>query len=103
MFQSAFYPGGGIDTFGTRAALGGNGEQVEALKGFLKALGKDPDAYGSIITAQQAVTTELIGDVFHKRDEYDELSIEISNNAKPGGVIAGIMADARADAVVSKR
>ncbi|MFI6347801.1 hypothetical protein [Streptomyces sp. NPDC050560] len=89
---------GGVDikTYGADANLGdidGN-----ALNRFLGSVGKDPDAYGSIINAQQAVTTELVDDAFRDGD-LDDISLEVNNRVEPGAKIAGVMAESRTHAI----
>lgn len=86
----------GVKTYGVDADLG---DPPGQLKDFLSAVGKDPDAYGAILNSQQAVTTELINEGYHNKDEYDQFSAEITNRVKPGAEIAGIMAESRTQAV----
>ncbi|MFE7116770.1 hypothetical protein ACFU99_15280 [Streptomyces sp. NPDC057654] len=69
------------------------------LQQFLGAVGQDPDAYGSISNAQQAYTTALVHDVVKHRDQYDNLGDPIHNAVYPGGQIAGIMTEARTEAI----
>jgi hypothetical protein len=66
---------------------------------FLGAVGQDPSAYGAITNAQQAYTTALVHDVLAHRAEHSELDAAIGNAVHPGGEIAGIMSEARAQAV----
>ncbi|MER7035392.1 hypothetical protein ABT334_30885, partial [Streptomyces albidoflavus] len=86
-----------IPTYGSNANLGDS--SPGRLKDFLAAVGKDPNAYGAIINSQQAVTTELINDVYHDKARYQELSPEIGNRVTPGAEVAGIMAESRTQAV----
>ncbi|WP_244230048.1 DUF6571 family protein [Kitasatospora albolonga] len=66
---------------------------------FLGAVGQDPDAYGAISHAQQAYTTALVADVFRHPDRPD-MGEAIRNAVHPGGEIAGMMAEAKAHAVI---
>ncbi|MEV4682074.1 hypothetical protein [Streptomyces kurssanovii] len=66
---------------------------------FLGAVGQDPQAYGAITNAQQAYTTALVSDVFHNPDDHGDTQAAIQNAVHPGGEIAGIMTEARAQAV----
>ncbi|NUL07481.1 hypothetical protein HRW07_30545 [Streptomyces lunaelactis] len=87
-----------IKTYGSNAELGSL-HRDGILQNFLGAVGKDPDAYGAIINAQQAVTTELVSDTFHSRGRFEEVSPEVGNQVRPGAEIAGIMAESRTQAV----
>ncbi|MFE5513647.1 hypothetical protein ACFQ9J_24235 [Streptomyces sp. NPDC056529] len=66
---------------------------------FLGAVGQDPDAYGAITNAQQAYTTMLVTDVFQHPERHGDPSDALENAVHPGGEIAGIMTEARAQAV----
>ncbi|MEU9996825.1 DUF6571 family protein [Streptomyces sp. NPDC050848] len=66
---------------------------------FLGAVGQDPQAYGAITNAQQAYTTALVSDVFHNPEKHGDTQAAIENAVHPGGEIAGIMTEARAQAV----
>ncbi|MGW7461473.1 hypothetical protein [Streptomyces sp. NPDC054797] len=78
-----------------------NGEMAEFNKAdmaaFIGAVGQDPDAYGAITTAQRAFTTTLINDVIAHRSEYEEIDAAITVAVHPGGQIAGILSEARAE------
>lgn len=67
---------------------------------FLGEVGQDPDAYATITSAQQAYTTLMVDRVVNEETQ-STVSLEqrISNAVAPGAVIAGIMSEARADAV----
>ncbi|WP_051857890.1 DUF6571 family protein [Streptomyces cellulosae] len=109
--QGAFMGDGStVGTHGASAHLGNfdltsnpEGLSPGVLKNFLGAVGKDPDAYGAIITSQEAVTTDLVNEAFHDADKYKELAPEIANRVDPGGEIAGIMAESRTQAVVDEK
>ncbi|MFI8321855.1 hypothetical protein [Streptomyces sp. NPDC085529] len=80
------------------------GEKAEfdkhTMSQFLGAVGQDPDAYGAITNAQQAVTTALVSDVFQNPEKYADTGEAVRNAVHPGGEIAGMMSEARAQAVV---
>ncbi|WP_411148593.1 hypothetical protein [Streptomyces sp. A30] len=109
--QGAFMGDGSVvGTHGASAHLGNfdvttnpEGLSPGALKNFLGAVGKDPDAYGAIVTSQEAVTTDLVNEAFHDAGKYKELAPEIANRVDPGGEIAGIMAESRTQAVVDEK
>ncbi|MEV6326242.1 hypothetical protein [Streptomyces sp. NPDC051909] len=67
---------------------------------FLGAVGQDPDAYGAITNAQQAYTTALVSDVFQHPERHGDTGEAVRNAVHPGGEIAGMMSEARAQAVV---
>ncbi|MCX5082028.1 hypothetical protein [Streptomyces sp. NBC_00401] len=91
-----------IKTFGANAELAQYHESG-ALANFLGGVGKDPEAYGSILNAQQAVSTEMINEAYHDKDKYDDFRGEVANRVAPGSEIAGIMAEARAQSVYDDR
>ncbi|MFG2878256.1 hypothetical protein ACGFYU_25155 [Streptomyces sp. NPDC048337] len=64
---------------------------------FIGAVGQDPDAYGAITNSQRAFTTTLINDVVAHRGEYEDLDAAIKTAVHPGGQIAGILSEARAE------
>ncbi|MFE1830089.1 hypothetical protein [Streptomyces yangpuensis] len=64
---------------------------------FIGAVGQDPDAYGAMTTAQRTFTTALVNDVFAHRGEYDDVDAAIRVAVHPGGEIAGMLAQARAE------
>ncbi|MFI8502450.1 hypothetical protein ACIGFK_28690 [Streptomyces sp. NPDC085524] len=67
------------------------------MAAFIGAVGQDPDAYGAITNSQRAFTTTLINDVVAHRTEYDDLDAAIKSAVHPGGQIAGILSEARAE------
>ncbi|WP_415951351.1 DUF6571 family protein [Streptomyces sp. KLOTTS4A1] len=69
------------------------------MAGFLGVVAQDPQAYGAITNAQQAYTTALVHDVFQNKDHYPDMGEAIANTVHPGGEIAGMMTEARAQAV----
>ncbi|MFJ6016144.1 DUF6571 family protein [Streptomyces sp. NPDC092952] len=66
---------------------------------FLGAVGQDPQAYGTITNAQQAYTTALVSDVFQNPDKHGDTGEAVRNAVHPGGEIAGMMTEARAQGV----
>ncbi|MFJ6697841.1 hypothetical protein ACIQM4_17475 [Streptomyces sp. NPDC091272] len=92
-----------IRTYGSNADLESLAED-NSLRNFLGAVGKDPDAYGAIVTSQQAVTTELVNDATHQRAQLGaSLQAEVNNSVAPGSLITGIMADSRTQAVYDEK
>ncbi|MEU0371266.1 DUF6571 family protein [Streptomyces sp. NPDC006283] len=69
------------------------------MAAFLGAVGQDPQAYGAITNAQQAYTTALVSDVFHNPEKHGDTGAAVRNAVHPGGEIAGIMTEARAQAI----
>ncbi|AQT72704.1 hypothetical protein [Streptomyces sp. fd1-xmd] len=67
------------------------------MAAFVGAVAQDPDAYGAITNAQRAFTTTLINDVIAHRAEYEEIDAAITVAVHPGGQIAGILSEARAE------
>ncbi|MET9573063.1 hypothetical protein ABZY34_28815 [Streptomyces virginiae] len=64
---------------------------------FIGAVGQDPDAYGAMTTAQRTFTTALVSDVFAHQGEYDDVDAAIKVAVHPGGEIAGMLSQARAE------
>ncbi|MET9422708.1 DUF6571 family protein [Streptomyces sp. NPDC006540] len=71
----------------------------DEMAAFLGAVGQDPQAYGAITNAQQAYTTTLVSDVFHNPERHGDTGEAVRNAVHPGGEIAGMMTEARAQAV----
>lgn len=80
-----------IKTFGERADF-----KKSDMARFLGAVAQDPEAYGVITTAQQTHTTALVSDVIAHRADHSELDTAIANAVNPGGQIAGMLSEARA-------
>nr|WSW59936.1 hypothetical protein OG513_15830 [Streptomyces sp. NBC_00998] len=78
-----------------------NGEMADFHKAdmaaFIGAVGQDPDAYGAITNSQRAFTTTLINDVIAHRAEYEDVDAAIKSAVHPGGQVAGILSEARAE------
>ncbi|MFF7332967.1 hypothetical protein [Streptomyces sp. NPDC008150] len=82
-----------------------NGAPVEmtetTAERFLAEVGQDPDAYATITTAQQAYTADVVNDVINGDSQSSVADAErLRNAARPGGFIAGILSESRADAVL---
>ncbi|MFK0048166.1 hypothetical protein ACIQU4_29580 [Streptomyces sp. NPDC090741] len=63
---------------------------------FLGAVAQDPEAYGAITNANQAFTAVLVNDIVQHRGEYTLLGDAMGVAVQPGGQIAGMMTEARA-------
>ncbi|MFH0244827.1 hypothetical protein ACGRHY_20935 [Streptomyces sp. HK10] len=63
-------------------------------------MGRDPDAYAAITSAQQSYTPLTVDGVFYEETR-SRVSLEqmVGGAVAPGDVTAGIMSDARTDAV----
>ncbi|MDV9197692.1 DUF6571 family protein [Streptomyces sp. Wh19] len=83
-----------IKPFGTPAEF-----KKDEMAFFLGAVGQDPQAYGAITNAQQAYTTALVSDVFQHLDKHSDIGEAVRNAVHPGGEIAGIMTEARAQGI----
>ncbi|MEU1499682.1 hypothetical protein [Streptomyces sp. NPDC005732] len=96
-FQSSLAGGGGqFTSFGEAARL-----NPEFAHRFLAEVGQDPDAYASITSAQQAYTANVVNDVINGDSDSAVSDAERLRNAtRPGGIVAGIMSESRADAVL---
>ncbi|MEU6422213.1 DUF6571 family protein [Streptomyces spiralis] len=98
-FQRAMYkedPNSDLfPTFGAAANL----DTGHAAR-FLGAVGQDPGAYAAITSAQQAYTSDLVDHVING-DSQSTASLDgrVAAAVSPGATIAGIMSDARADAI----
>jgi hypothetical protein len=84
-----------LPTFGSPAGLdSGNAQR------FLGEVGQDPDAYASITSAQQAYTAQVVDRVINgESNSTASLDGRVGTAVAPGAAIAGIMSDARADAI----
>ncbi|MDH6133129.1 hypothetical protein P3T37_002523 [Kitasatospora sp. MAA4] len=83
-----------MPSFGAPANLE-NGDTVKLLA----TLGRDPDAYGSIVQAQEAYTRAQVQDVMLHSANHHDLTAAVGNAAQPGGTVEGIMSGARANEV----
>ncbi|MET9696019.1 DUF6571 family protein [Streptomyces sp. NPDC006529] len=82
-----------IITNGVRAVF-----DTTDMAAFIGVVAQDPDAYGAMTNAQRVFTTALITDVIAHRHQYDigYLDAGIAAAVNPGGQIAGILSEARA-------
>jgi len=72
------------------------------LQQFLVATAQNPDAYGAINNAQQAYTTTLVHQVIGDPEKYPNPEISVGNAIHPGAEIAGMMTEARAQAIYDR-
>ncbi|WP_329290114.1 hypothetical protein [Streptomyces sp. NBC_01455] len=96
-FQSSLAGGGEqFTSFGESARL-----NPEFAHRFLAEVGQDPDAYASITSAQQAYTANVVNDVINGDSDSSVSDAERLRNAtRAGGIVAGVMSESRADAVL---
>lgn len=96
-FQSTLAGGGDqFTTFGESAGL-----DPDNAHRFLAEVGQDPDAYASITSAQQAYTANVVNDVVTGDSDSSVSDAERLRNAtRAGGIVAGVMSESRADAVL---
>ncbi|GGR69750.1 hypothetical protein GCM10010252_04780 [Streptomyces aureoverticillatus] len=92
-----------IKTHGSNANIRNLG--MSTVRDFLGAVGTDPGAYGAILNAQQSTTTQLVHETFQNPDGLSEETVksDVSNKVAPGAGIAGIMAEARTQAIYDDR
>lgn len=92
-----------IKTYGSNASIGDL--DMSTVRNFLGTVGTDPGAYGAILNAQQSTTTQLVHETFQNPDGLSEAKIDADalNKVAPGAEIAGIMAEARTQAVYDDR
>ncbi|MFF7054986.1 DUF6571 family protein [Streptomyces griseorubiginosus] len=76
-----------------------NGFETGTLVPFLANVGRDPDAYVAISEASQANTAIWMQEVAKQHPDYDEMTPAMGNVAHPGGIVAGILSDARDQAI----
>lgn len=102
-FQDGMNGPRGLETHGSNADLGSL--HGSTLKNFLGTVGKDPDAYGAILNAQQSITTELVNETLRNPHDLPRAAVntDVNNMVAPGAEIAGIMADSRTRAVYDDR
>ncbi|MGP3968129.1 hypothetical protein [Streptomyces sp. 6N223] len=81
---------------------GGQGHNMVGL--FISQVGRNPEAYGALTGAQQAYTA-LAVDVAMNGHSGSGVNVgeRVENAIAPGATVAGILADARADAVFNDR
>ncbi|MFF7332960.1 hypothetical protein [Streptomyces sp. NPDC008150] len=97
-FQRAMYgQGEDGDIFPTSGAAAGL--DPGRAQRFLGAVGQDPDAYAAITASQQTYTSQAVDNVINGPGSDASLDGRVANAVAPGAAMAGIMSDARADAV----
>jgi hypothetical protein len=72
---------------------------------FLRSVGQDPEAYKEISAAQQGYTQGLVDETLTHRDPSDDFSHvkdDVASVTSPGSSVAGILSEARAEAVYEK-
>ncbi|MFH8379877.1 hypothetical protein ACH4E7_02880 [Kitasatospora sp. NPDC018058] len=80
---------------GTPAGLSG-----PEVHGLLDALGRDPEAYGAVTNANQAYTTAVVrGHLDSGQTDFSRLQADIDHVARAGGVVNGVLGEARIDEV----
>ncbi|MFG2552371.1 hypothetical protein [Streptomyces sp. NPDC048581] len=95
---------GGSDNFPTYGEDSGLGNLNNGpLSDFLGAVSKDPDAYGAIGNAQQAVTTQVVTGALEGRTGDDVPTEKIKDLVAPGALISGIMEESRSQAVYDEK
>ncbi|MFB7291944.1 hypothetical protein [Actinacidiphila glaucinigra] len=73
------------------------------LSTFIGAVSKDPDAYGAIGNAQQAVTTQVVTGALDGRTGGEVPTDKVKDLVAPGALISGIMEESRSQAVYDDR
>ncbi|MGW4897623.1 WXG100 family type VII secretion target [Kitasatospora sp. NPDC004240] len=69
-------------------------------RGLLDALGRDPEAYGSIVNANQAYSTAVVrNQIDAGGTDFARLESDIGSTSRAGGVISGILNEARVNEV----
>ncbi|MEV7733800.1 DUF6571 family protein [Streptomyces sp. NPDC088921] len=80
---------------GTSAGL-----QASTTEPFLAAVGQDPDAYAAITGSQQAYTSGVVDNVINGESSSTVSDSErVRQAVAPGSIVAGIMSEARAEAI----
>ncbi|MFJ5119656.1 hypothetical protein [Kitasatospora sp. NPDC088548] len=73
------------------------------VRGLLDALGRDPDAYGAVVNANQAYSTAVIrGHIDSGQTDFARLEADIDSTSRAGGVVSGILNEARINEVHSE-
>jgi uncharacterized protein DUF6571 len=93
----------------TQGDLPTNGAPVGIDRGdamnFLSSVGQDPQAYKEITAAQQGYTQGLVDETLAHRDpgqDFSDVKGDVTSATSPGSSVAGIMSEARAEAVYEK-
>ncbi|MBV2153141.1 hypothetical protein [Kitasatospora sp. SUK 42] len=87
----------------TKIDLPSNGVPIKFdpanAKDLLATLGRNPEAFAAIATAQQAYTTAQIQDVIAHASDHGDLNAALKNVVTPGGQVAGIITSAKTDEI----
>ncbi|MEU6354003.1 DUF6571 family protein [Streptomyces sp. NPDC047072] len=74
--------------------------QASTTEPFLAAVGQDPDAYAAITGSQQAYTSGMVDNVINGESSSTVSDSErVKQAVAPGSIVAGIMSEARAEAI----
>ncbi|MEV8322361.1 hypothetical protein [Kitasatospora sp. NPDC056731] len=93
--QRALSDANDLPVNGSPAGLNG-----PAVHGLLDALGRDPESYGAVTNASQAYTTALVrGHMDSGQTDFARLQADIDHVARAGGVVNGLLGEARIDEV----
>ncbi|MBL1095738.1 DUF6571 family protein [Streptomyces coffeae] len=79
----------------------GGAKGTRVLDTFLGTAAQDPEAYSTITHARQAVTTEAMREAIAQRTDDESLGEVGARASQPGGRIADIAAEGRADAIAA--
>jgi hypothetical protein len=86
---------------------GSNGIDRGDAMNFLSSVGQDPEAYKAITAAQTGYTQGLVDVTMAQGSQeglnFDRVQDRVINATSPGSSIAGIMSEARAEAVYEQR
>lgn len=66
-----------------------------SVQGLLDALGRDPDAYAAVANANQAYSTAVVRGHIENGADFPRLEADINSTSRAGGVISGILNEAR--------
>ncbi|NLU74143.1 hypothetical protein HCC61_15880 [Streptomyces sp. HNM0575] len=105
-FQKAFAPSTqDLPTNGVPVA-GSDGMDSGHVTNFLATVGQDPQAYKDITAAQTGYTQAAVDQAFDGHgsgSDYARAESDVTSATQPGATVAGIMSEARADAVYDKQ
>ncbi|MGW2918203.1 DUF6571 family protein [Streptomyces angustmyceticus] len=94
-FQRTLSAHGDLPSYGARANL-----DADSARTFLGQVGQDPEAYASISASQRAYTAVQVDQAMNApTDSAVSADGRVANAVHPGATIAGIMSQARAEAV----
>ncbi|MGP3968131.1 hypothetical protein [Streptomyces sp. 6N223] len=96
----------GLSGFGAELPLPENIAQPQRsnIEWFVQALGQDPEAYGTVIRAQEEYTAVALDYVINDVGGTDDEIVDaVENASEAGGQVAGILNQGRAEAVFDER